>query len=122
MAFVAGYSNGVCLSGFVEGENNPGVSGPVAGVTNLFTNSAISLMRGDMERYRFHVGIILSSMVGSVISAVMNPRPVPFILSPRYGPTFIIGSLFATLGAVEALQNSQREFYFTTNLLLEMGL
>lgn len=112
MAFTTGYSNGVCLSGFLH-VDEPFVSAPVAGVTNMFTNSAISLLEGDMKRYRFQVGTILSTMVGSCISAVMNPRPVPFILSPRYGPTFIIGSVFSTLGAIAAVENGAREFYFT---------
>lgn len=113
MAFTAGYANGVCLSGFLH-VGEPYVTHPVAGVTNLFTESAISLLNNNMQKYSFQVGTIMSTMAGSCISALMNPRPVPFILSPRYGPTFIIGSIFSTLGAVAAVGNGRREFHFTS--------
>ena len=68
---------------------------------------------GDFDEYWFHVGTFFSVMVGACISSIMNPRPVAFELSPRYGPTFLIGSLFSTMGAIAALHNSVREFYFT---------
>ena len=113
MAFTAGYANGVCLSGFLH-VGDPYVTHPVAGVTNLFTESAISLLTNNMTKYSFQVGTIMSTMAGSCISAILNPRPVPFILSPRYGPTFIIGSIFSTLGAVAAVGNGRREFHFTS--------
>eukprot|EP00985_Skeletonema_marinoi_P001701 scaffold686_cov245-Skeletonema_marinoi.AAC.12 len=75
MAFSAGYSNAVCLGGFL----------------NVGADSATQ----------------------SVAAAIMNPYPIAFEISPRYGPTFLLGSLFMVLGATEALHNNRREFFFT---------
>ena len=113
-AYTAGYSNGVALSGYLSVGATFGVVQPVAGVTNEYTMSAIAVAEGDAEGYKVAVGTILSSVAGSVISSAMNPRPVAFVLSPRYGPIFVIGSIFSTLGAVAALHNERREFFFTT--------
>ena len=113
-AYTAGYSNGVALSGYLSVGATFGVAQPVAGVTNEYTVSAIAVAEGDAEGYKMAVGTILSSVAGSVISSVMNPRPVAFVLSPRYGPIFVVGSIFPTLGAVAALHNERREFFFTT--------
>ena len=113
-AYTAGYSNGVALSGYLSVGANFGVAHPVAGVTNEYTVSAIAVVEGDSQEYKMAFGTILSSVAGSVISSVMNPRPVAFVLSPRYGPIFVIGSIFTTMGAVAALHNERREFFFTT--------
>jgi hypothetical protein len=163
MAFIAGYSNGVCLSGYIH-VNTRAVKQSVAGVTGLYTMSAIALgdgklvthfqflrgfcfvfvfkysllksilyignkssnrssslsslsfsylLSGDFDAYRFHVGTLLSVMVGACIASIMNPRPVAFELSPKYGQTFLIGFLFSMLGAIAAVHNYKREFYFT---------
>ncbi|OEU08991.1 hypothetical protein FRACYDRAFT_249336 [Fragilariopsis cylindrus CCMP1102] len=136
MAFIAGYSNGVCLSGniFVGSDS---VSLTVTGVTGLYTNSAIELLNlrydnsvdidgsdidestidgkryNDLQQYKFYVCTILSVMVGSCISSIMNPHPVAFELSPRYGPTFLIGGIFTSLGAYMSIKTVRFEFYFT---------
>ena len=112
MAFVAGYSNGVCLSGFIH-VNTMTVKQSVAGVTGVYTQSADAIGQGDLETFGFMVGTIFSVMVGSCIASIINPRPVAFELSPRYGPIFMIGSLFSALGAFAAIHNYRREFYFT---------
>ena len=110
MAFSAGYSNGVALSGFLYGHPSMGV----AGITNLYTTNAIALGDGDMDSFKFDIGIIFSSMAGSCLSGVLNPRPVAFVLSPRYGPTFLIGAAFAFFACLAKLNNQRREFYFMT--------
>jgi len=112
MSFLAGYSNGVCLSGYIEFESRV-TRQSVAGVTGLYTMSAIALGENDIEEYSFHVATLLSVMVGACISSLLNPRPIAFHLSPRYGPTFLIGCLFSTGGAVAAVHNEKREFYLT---------
>jgi len=113
MAFIAGYSNGVCLSGYLHVTKTMLRKQSVAGVTGIYTASAIALGKGDFNEYWFNVGTFLSVMVGACISSVMNPRPVAFELTPRYGPSFLIGSLFSMLGALESLHSTKREFYFT---------
>ena len=112
LAFSAGYSNGVCLSGFLDAGADS-VKQSVAGVTGLYTNSAIFLAEREFYQASFMAGTIFSVMFGAFISALLNPYPVAFEISPRYGLTFLIGSVFMTLGATGALHNNQREFYFT---------
>jgi uncharacterized membrane protein YoaK (UPF0700 family) len=104
MAFTAGYSNGVALSGYIH-VNTTVVRQSVTGVTGVYTASAIAIGEHDMDRYNFMVGTIFSVMVGSFISSVLNPHPVAFELSPRYGPTFVIGSMLSAIGAVTGLHN-----------------
>ena len=112
MAFSAGYSNGVCLGGFLNvGADSAKQS--VAGVTGVWTNSAIFLVELDNEQMGFMFGTIFSVMVGAFLAALMNPYPIAFEISPRFGPTFLLASFFMTLGAIEALHNDRREFFFT---------
>ena len=113
MAFSAGYANGVCLSGFLNVDPEGSVKQSVAGVTGLYTNSAIFI--GEREYYQasFMFGTIFSVMFGAFLSALLNPYPIAFEISPRYGLTFLMASFFMTLGATEALHNNRREFYFT---------
>ena len=112
MAFSAGYTNGVCLSGFVD-SNEIITKQSVAGVTGVYTNSAIFFSSEQIDQAAFQVGIIFSVMVGGFIAALMNPYPVAFEISPRFAPTFLIASLFMILGAIEQIHNERREFYFT---------
>jgi uncharacterized membrane protein YoaK (UPF0700 family) len=136
MAFIAGYSNGVCLSGNIF-VGSSSVSYTVTGVTGSYTTSAIELLNlrydnsadidgsntdeitidgkryNDLQQYKFIVCMILSVMVGSCISSIMNPHPVAFELSPRYGPTFLIGGIFTSLGAYMSIKTVRFEFYFT---------
>lgn len=113
MAFSAGYANGVCLSGFLNVDPEGSVKQSVAGVTGLYTNSAIFI--GEREYYQasFMFGTIFSVMFGAFLSALLNPYPIAFEISPRYGLTFLMAAFFMTLGAVEVLHNDRREFYFT---------
>lgn len=112
MAFSAGYTNGVCLSGFVD-SNEIITKQSVAGVTGVYTNSAIFFSSEQIDQAAFQVGIIFSVMVGGFIAALMNPYPIAFEISPRFAPTFLIASLFMILGAIEPIHNERREFYFT---------
>ena len=112
LAFSAGYTNGVCLSGFIH-PNDRDVKTSVAGVTGLYTGSAINLAEGDYDKLALAVGTIFSVMGGSFISGLLNPHAIAFSIGPRYGPTFVLSSIFMTLGAIAALHNSRREFYWT---------
>ena len=112
LAFSAGYTNGVCLSGFIH-PNDREIRSSVAGVTGLYTGSAINLGEGDWDKLALAAGTIFSVMAGSCIAGLLNPYAIAFSVGPRYGPTFIVASIFMTMGAVAALHNSRREFYFT---------
>jgi len=112
MAFVAGYSNSVCLSGFMSVDTAV-VRQSVAGVTGLYTSSAIAVGNKDWTLYLFHTATFLCVMAGSCISSLMNPFTISFDLSPGFGSTFLIGSCFSLLGALSSLHNERREFYFT---------
>ena len=113
MAFSAGYANGVCLSGFLNDDPEGSVKQSVAGVTGLYTNSAIFIGERQYYQASFMFGTIFSVMGGAFLSAILNPYPIAFEISPRYGLTFLMASFFMTLGATEALHNNRREFYFT---------
>ena len=112
LAFSAGYTNGVCLSGFIH-PNDRDVKTSVAGVTGLYTGSAINLAEGDYDKLALAVGTIFSVMGGSFIAGLLNPYAIAFSIGPRFGPTFVLASIFMTMGAVAALHNSRREFYWT---------
>ena len=112
LAFSAGYTNSVCLSGFIH-PNDRDVKSSVAGVTGLYTGSALNLGEGDWDQLALAAGTIFSVMAGSCISGLLNPYAIAFSVGPRYGPTFVIASIVMTMGAVAALHNSRREFYFT---------
>ncbi|MGK3741855.1 MAG: uncharacterized membrane protein YoaK (UPF0700 family) [Bacillariaceae sp.] len=102
-----------CLSG------NLSASSTVTGVTGLYTTSAIELLNlngtdyNNLQQYKFIVCMILSVMFGSFISSIMNPHPVAFELSPRFGPTFLTGGIFTSLGAYMSIESFRSEFYFT---------
>ena len=60
MAFSAGYSNAVCLGGFLNvGADSATQS--VAGLTGVYTNSAIFLVEPDYEEMSFMFGTIFLS-------------------------------------------------------------
>ena len=105
----AGYSNAVCISGHLHQLT----SQSVAGVTGLYTMSAILLLQGNITGFKFDICTILSVMVGACISALINPRAVAFEVGPKFGPTFLIAAMFYILGSFEAFHNAKREFYFT---------
>jgi uncharacterized membrane protein YoaK (UPF0700 family) len=113
MAFSAGYANGVCLSGFLNVDPEGSVKQSVAGVTGLYTNSAIFIGEREFHQASFMFGTIFSVMGGAFLSALLNPYPIAFEISPRYGLTFLMAAFFMTLGAIEALHDNRREFYFT---------
>jgi len=113
LAFSAGYTNGVCLSGFIHSDTSREVQQSVAGVTGLYTASAIFLGEKDLDQMAFMLGTMFCVMAGACISSLLNPWPVAFEVGPKYGPTFLLGGIFMTFGAVAALHNSAREFYFT---------
>jgi len=52
-------------------------------------------------------------LAGACISSLMNPHPVAFELSPRYGPTFLVAFLFTAVGAYMGCKSFRSEFYFT---------
>ena len=112
LACSAGYTNGVCLSGFIH-PNDRDIRSSVAGVTGLYTGSAINLGEGDWDKLALAAGTIFSVMAGSCISGLLNPYAIAFSVGPRYGPTFVVASIFMTMGTVAGLLNSRREFYFT---------
>jgi len=112
LAFSAGYTNGVCLSGFIH-PNDRDIRSSVAGVTGMYTGSAIHLAEADYDKLALAAGTIFSVMGGSGLAGLLNPYAIAFSVGPRYGPTFVLASFFMTMGAVSALHNSRREFYFT---------
>lgn len=136
LALSAGFSNGVCMSGFLlnnhhhnhqEQQQPEGTAAPavvvysVAGVTGTCTRSAIFLAKGEFHKMGVDFGIILSVLLGSFLAGYMNPHSVAFELGPRLGPSFVIASGLMTIGAIFATlplsisvrSNGTLEIYFT---------
>ena len=55
----------------------------MAGVTGVYTSSAIAIGENDIERMKFMFGTIGSVMVGAFMASLMNPYPIAFEVSPR---------------------------------------
>ena len=98
MAFSAGYANGVCLSGFLNVDPEGSVKQSVAGVTGLYTNSAIFIGEREFHQASFMFGTIFSVMGGAFLSALLNPYPIAFEISPRYGLNIPNGSILYDIG------------------------
>ena len=104
LSFNSGFSNGICLSGFITPSTVTWDRQSTSGFTGAYTTSALALVDRDQEIFSTphieyfgrQVSMILSFIGGSVISALLNPRPSPWRLAPMYAPTFFIGAVLAT--------------------------
>lgn len=72
-------SNGICLSGILSKTKQAGTA-----VTGAWTNSALGFAKDDFEQYTFHTKCILSYMIGSFLSSVLNPKPLPSYVLPDH--------------------------------------
>jgi uncharacterized membrane protein YoaK (UPF0700 family) len=126
LSFSSGFSNGVSLSGLLLTEYTDIIDRQsTSGMTGVYTRSALVLANtnyedtGNLGRFRFmgfQLSIILSYIFGSLISAVLNPRPAPWRLAPMYVPTFFLGALLmciaAGLAAAERYIQFQVPYFF----------
>ena len=55
----------------------------MAGVTGIYTSSAIAIGEDDIEKMKFMFGTIGSVMVGAFMASLMTPYPIAFEISPR---------------------------------------
>lgn len=123
IALNQGFVNGVCMSGLLINKDknehlykivgNETVVNPrnpsnqmIAGFAGGFTNTAISMLEPDWEKFAYSACIILSYIVGAFIAAMINGHAKPYVIEPKYGPTFLIGFLMM-LGAALLTQNDQ---------------
>lgn len=99
LAFNSGFSNGVTLSGLLTPDDVKWNAQSTSGYTGIYTASALavadtardSLGQTRIQFVGFQICMILSFILGSCISALLNPRPSPWRLAPMYAPTFFIG-------------------------------
>lgn len=70
--------------------------------------------------FGYDITMILSFIGGSLISGAINPKATPHKLTPSYGPTFLIGSIFMVGAAISAEMDPEGRtlFYFAA---LSMG-
>lgn len=92
LAFNSGFSNGVCLSGLLTYNTSTWDRQSTSSCTGVFTSSALSLAdhhedilpqygtNAQMRYFGFQVCVILSFIGGSCLSALLNPRPIPWRL------------------------------------------
>ena len=89
MSFNSGYVNGSCLSGFVAPS---GRRQAASSFTIVISQSALALADGNLDRFGFMTGMVLSFTFGACLSGLLTPDPTPYRIEPTYGPTFLLGA------------------------------
>ncbi|KAL3925951.1 MAG: hypothetical protein SGILL_000052 [Bacillariaceae sp.] len=125
LSFNSGFSNGVCLSGFLTPNDERWDAQSTSGMTGAYTVGALALADtlvfskdsgksdsnyqglSSFQFFGFQVVMVLSMICGSTISALLNPRPVPWRIAPMYAPTLLIGAILVCIAA--ALSSSVEE-------------
>jgi len=128
LAFNSGFSNGVSLSGFLTPPSASIDRQSTSGYTGVWTKSALALADTggtyssggaglpNLEYFGFQISMILSFVAGSTISALLNPRPTPWRISPVYAPTLLLGGIFMSIAACwAALEDEGRPNYTGKN-------
>lgn len=91
LALNSGIVNGVCLSGILSADGTKQAS---AAVTGAWTNSALGVASGNLEKFVFNYNCIFSYLGGSFIAGFLNPKPKPFeIAVSNFRALFFIGAL-----------------------------
>ena len=114
LSFNSGFSNGLALSGLLTPPDADVRTQGTSGYSGVTTHSALalaSLAVGGSPQYRqnervsnltyfgFQTTMILAFVVGSMISGLLNPRPSPWRLAPKYAPTFFLCTAFMSIAA-----------------------
>ncbi|VEU42279.1 unnamed protein product [Pseudo-nitzschia multistriata] len=115
IALNQGFVNGVCMSGLLvtvppDGRNPERQM--IAGFAGAYTNLAHAMLAGDGHKYTYNLCMIASYMGGSFIAAMINPHAKPYVIEPRYGPTFIIGGCFLLAASLLAGFEAPSRFVF----------
>jgi uncharacterized membrane protein YoaK (UPF0700 family) len=120
LSFNSGFSNGVCLSGFLTPNDVEWNVQSTSGVTGTYTVSALALAEAthyqgnnddedskldlqgltNVQWFGYQISIILCMICGSTISAILNPRPFPWRVAPMYAPTLLIGAFLMCMAAL----------------------
>lgn len=116
IALNSGFVNGATMSGLLIGDvaatsRNPD-SQMVAGFAGAYTNTATALVGQQWEKFAYNTWIIASYMFGSFIAAMICPHAKPYIIEPRYGPTFMIGGTFLLAASLLAVNEKQSRYIF----------
>ena len=107
LAFNSGYINGCCLSGML----GTGVGIGVSAFTGAYTTAGLALGSGNIGTFVALIKLISSFVLGASVFGMINPYPKPNRLSPRYGPTFLLGSVFMALSTAFANIHSHPRAY-----------
>jgi len=99
LALNCGLLNGVTMSEFLyQVDIKQTVGNPqtqmIAGFAGAFTDTAHAAVELEWKKYFYFLGLIASYMLGAFIAAMICPRAKPYVIEPRYGPTFLIGAIF----------------------------
>lgn len=111
LSFNSGFSNGVTLSGALTPDQQNWSTQSTSGYTGIYTASALALAdterdsqgKSRIEFFGFQICMILSFALGACISALLNPRPLPWRLAPMYAPTFLLGEYGGRSGTKDAV-------------------
>lgn len=115
IALNSGFVNGVTMSGLLIAAD-PTKKDPrqqmVAGFAGAFTNTAIALVGHQWSIYSYHLFMILSYMIGAFIAAMISPKAKPYVIEPRYGPTFMIGGTMLLVASLLAKYEFPSRYVF----------
>lgn len=104
LALNAGYLNGVCLSGLINGRSQG-----VTAFTGAYSNSALALAQGNIDAFGLQICMILCFCFGNFIVGVITPSVKPYRIEPAYGPTFMLGGIFLIAASVLAAVQGDKD-------------
>jgi len=120
IALNSGFVNGTTMSGLLITVPPSPPRDPdkqmVSGFAGAYTNAATALVGHEWGTLGYHSCLILSYQFGSFIAAMISPSAKPYVIEPRYGPTFMIGGTFLLLASFLAIYqfNSRWIFFLVT--------
>jgi len=109
IALNSGFVNGVTMSAFFM---VPPKKEVVAGFAGHYTSTAIYLIEHDWEQYTYHLFMIISYMAGAFVAAMISPHARPYVIEPRYGPTFTIGGTMLLVASILAKFEKPSQYVF----------
>jgi len=97
------------LLGFITGVCALGLLGPtdtrktqLGGLGGTYTSASLNLAQGHSDDFGYFFCLILSYIFGSCLVSLLAPNAKPYEIDPKYGPAFMLGSLFLLIASLNA--------------------
>jgi hypothetical protein len=98
-----------CLAGF--GGLSPHNTS-VAGLTGTYTTAGLAVAHGHWILFGQKMAVVFFFATGAMFSAIINPRPKPYVLAPTYGITFLLGSVLLVFALLSAAYRPDSSILF----------